>query len=315
MSTGKHVRVCTRGSLLATTQTQWVIDRLAEKNPGASFEMVIIKTSGDLFSQSNQSGSAPLDKGMFTKEIEEALLNGNGDIAIHSLKDLPTDLPAGLKLAATPERADPRDAIIGPPDILNRLQADPSSVSVGTSSIRRKAQLSAAFPGCVTRDIRGNVDTRLRKVSEGIVDCIILAASGLGRLGRGGDITELLDPEIMLPAPAQGALAVETRENDPEIAEIVGTINSATTASCIEAERSFLHQLGSGCRAPVGALAAIEGTQLVLKGRVISASGDTIFEAKKDGPAESAADIGRELAEQLIADGAGKVLEACKVSS
>jgi hydroxymethylbilane synthase len=275
--------------------------------------MLIVKTSGDIFSQSNELGSAPLGKGMFTKEIEEALLEGRADIAVHSLKDLPTELPEGLVLGATPERADPRDAVIGPAGILDRLRKNAPSVSIGTSSIRRKAQLRAAFPGCRTVDIRGNVDTRLRKVAEGTADCIILAASGLGRVGRDREITSLLDPSLMMPAPAQGVLGVEIRENDRETSAVISQINCGDTLACATAERSFLHRLGSGCRAPVGALATVSGTLLALTGRVISEDGKEIFEGKLTGSADQVEQIGKKLAEKLLADGAGKVLEACRV--
>jgi len=315
MSGQKNVRVCTRGSLLARTQTQWVIDRLAEANPGVAFEMIIVKTRGDILSEQNKSAAAVLDKGVFTKEIEEALLNGSADIAVHSLKDLPTELPEGLVLGAVPKRADPRDAVIGPGDIIEKLKANAAEVKIGTSSIRRKAQLRAAFPGCVTVDIRGNVDTRLRKVGEGVVDAIVIAAAGLGRIGRENEITELLDSAIMLSAPAQGALAIETRADDPAVSAIVSRIDCKETSACAAAERSFLHGLGSGCRAPVGALATVESNMIHLRGRVISEDGAEMFEGGVEGPVEDAQTLGQQLAEKLLADGAGKILEACMEQS
>jgi len=312
MSADTPIRVCTRGSLLARTQCQWLIDKLSDANPDLSFELVIVKTSGDVLSQSNQSGSVMLDKGMFTKEIEEALLAGDADIAIHSLKDLPTLLPVGLKLGAIPEREDPRDALIGPNGIMNMLRTAAGSVTIGTSSIRRKAQLRAVFPGCKAVDIRGNVDTRLSKVTDGVVDAIILAAAGLNRLRRSTEITALLDPSQMLPAPAQGALAIEIRENDPRIETIAATVNCSNTEACTTAERSFLHALGSGCRAPVGALARITDKGLLLVGKVISEDGSEIFEGRASGSLNEAEAVGTQLAQELLTKGAGRILEACR---
>jgi hydroxymethylbilane synthase len=308
MTTSKTVTVCSRGSILAKTQTEWVISKLAEANPDTSFELMIIRTSGDVFSASHQTGT-PLDKGMFTKEIEEALLNGSADIAIHSLKDLPTELPEGLKVGAIPVRENPCDAIIGPADILDTLKQKADTVTVGTSSIRRKAQLRAMFPGCKAVDIRGNVDTRMNKIAEGVVSSVVLAAAGLGRLGRTADITDILDPEQMVPAPAQGALAIEIRKDDPEIDAIVSKVNCKSTELCTRAERGFLHRLGSGCRAPVGALATLTEDTLSLKGRVISEDGQQIFDGNMSGTADDPEALGEQLAEKLLADGAGAILE------
>ncbi len=306
--TSKKVTVCSRGSLLAKTQTEWVMSKLAEANPGIELELLIVRTSGDVFSASQKPGT-PLDKGMFTKEIEEALLNGSADIAIHSLKDLPTELPDGLKVGAIPTRENPCDAIIGPADILDTLKQKADTVTVGTSSIRRKAQLRAMFPGCKAVDIRGNVDTRMNKIAEGVVSSVVLAAAGLGRLGRTGDITDILDPEQMVPAPAQGALAIEIRKDDPQIDAIVAAINCRSTELCTRAERSFLHRLESGCRAPVGALATITESTLSLRGRVISEDGEQIFDGSMSGNSDDPESIGEQLAEKLLADGAGAILE------
>lgn len=315
MSSAGPIRVCTRGSLLARTQSQWVINRLTEANPGVSFVMVIVTTTGDVISQSNDSASAQLDKGMFTKEIEEALLENKADIAIHSLKDLPTELPEGLTVGSIPKRGDPRDALIGSADILERLKSDAGKVKIGTSSIRRKAQLRAMFLGCNVVDLRGNVDTRLSKAADGTVDAIVLAAAGLERLGRAGEITEYLDPKTMLPAPAQGALAIEIRSGDAETAQIVEAINCTDTSICATAERSFLHALGSGCRAPVGAFASVVDHEVILNGRVISEDGNEIFEGHYSGNKNEPTNVGVALAKQLLAEGAGKILDACREHS
>lgn len=297
------VRVGTRGSLLATTQTGWVVDRLKRAHPGRTFETIEIRTTGDLHSETVPAKA--LDKGHFTREIEDALLAGEIDLAIHSLKDLPGDLPEGLALGAVPGREDSRDVLVG----ATRDELT-SGVTVGTSSVRRAAQLRRSFPGSRVVDLRGNLDTRLRKVREGVVDCAVLAAAGLARLGREEEISFAFNENEMLPAPGQGALGIELRADDAATKEIVATIHCVRTFTCVTAERAFLEALGGGCQVPVAALATIEDNELALTGRVVSPDGKELFENTRQGRPEEAEATGRELAATLTARGAGRIIEA-----
>ncbi len=239
------IKIGTRGSQLALVQTRTVAARLAAL--GESAVMQIIKTTGD------QVTGLPLSqvggKGLFTKELEEALLDRRIDLAVHSLKDLPTELPAGLIIAAVPEREDPRDAIIG-----HKLAELRHGAKVGTSSLRRAAQLRLARPDLIIEDIRGNLDTRLRKLDEGLYDAIVLAAAGLRRLGWADRIAEILDPAVMCPAAGQGALALETRLEAPAVC---ATLTHAGTLTAVRAERAFLAAVGGGCHIPIGVYAQV----------------------------------------------------------
>ena len=305
MTTSNAITVGTRGSLLATTQSQWVVDRLQQACPGLSVEIKTITTTGDI--QSQKDLPQPLSKGLFTKEIENALLAGEIDIAIHSLKDLPTELPAGLALGAVPTREDPSDALVG--KTIAEIVDDIAGCTIGTTSLRRAAQLRSKYRGCRVVDLRGNVDTRLRKVKEGVVGCAVMAAAGLKRLGYDSEIVELLDFNDMLPAPAQGALGIEIREGDAAVMETIAKIHCKETAVCTSAERSFLQRLASGCRAPVAALATVAGDTVTLKGRVISVDGSQIFAGESIGTADEPEKLGQALADELINDGAGEMLE------
>jgi hydroxymethylbilane synthase len=305
MTTSSSIKVGTRGSLLATTQSQWVIDRLQQACPGLEVEVITITTTGDI--QSQKDLPQPLSKGLFTKEIENALLAGDIDLAIHSLKDLPTELPTGLALGAVPPREDPSDAMVG--KTIADIASDFAGYTIGTSSLRRAAQLRARYEGCRVVDLRGNVDTRLRKVKDGVVDCAVMAAAGLKRLGYDGEIAELLDFDDMLPAPAQGALGIEIREDDDAVRETISRIHCAETSLCTTAERSFLQQLASGCRAPVAALATVADDTITLKGRVIDIDGSQTFAGLASGSSDKPAELGRGLADQLIAEGAGELLQ------
>src|SRR6478672_8991203 len=253
-----------RGSQLALWQANFIQDKLRAR--GFETRIEIIKTTGDKITD------VPLaqvgGKGLFTKEIEETLLAGAIDLAVHSLKDMPTGLPAGLTLAAIPEREDPRDALIGRP--LAELGA---GSRVGTSSLRRAAQLHALGRGLVTENLRGNVDTRLRKLDEGHYDAIVLAAAGLRRLGWADRIRELIDPEVMCPAAGQGALAIETRDDGEAAHQIAGKLNHAATNAAVTAERSLLAMLEGGCQVPIGAYAHFEGSTLHLIAMVASPDG------------------------------------------
>jgi hydroxymethylbilane synthase len=290
-----------RGSQLALWQARWVQARLEQL--GEQCRIEIIKTTGDKITDValSQVGS----KGLFTKEIEEALLAGVIDLAVHSLKDMPTDLPAGLTLAAIPEREDPRDALVG-----RRLEDLPPGARVGTGSLRRAAQLRALRPDLQIEDIRGNVDTRLRKLDEGRYDAIVLASAGLRRLGLESRITEVFDPGVMCPAVGQGALAVETRDDGGAGFKAATRLEHTETRARVTAERAVLASLGGGCQAPMGAHAFVRDKTLFLVALIVSPDGVQIVRKEKQGPAAEAAALGRSLGEELLADGGKQILNA-----
>ena len=287
-----------RGSQLALWQARWVQSQLAAA--GVESRIEIIKTTGDkiLDVPLSQVGS----KGLFTKEIEDALLDGSVDLAVHSLKDMPTELPAGLTLAAIPEREDVRDAIIG-----CTLDALPHGARVGTSSLRRTAQLRAMRPDLAIESVRGNVDTRLRKLDEGQFKAILLAAAGLRRLGWAGRIAEYISPEQMCPAVGQGALAIETREDRVAVA---APLEHPATRAAITAERAMLGALGGGCQVPIGAYAVLDGPALHLRGIVATQDGSRIVRGMRSGTSAEAAATGRALAADLLSQGARELLQA-----
>jgi len=286
-----------RGSQLALWQARHIAGCL--QTLGVETRLEIIKTTGDKITD------VPLaqvgGKGLFTKEIEEALLAGAIDLAVHSLKDMPTGLPAGLTLAAIPEREDPRDALIGKP--LAELSA---GSRVGTSSLRRAAQLHALGRGLVTENLRGNVDTRLRKLDEGHYDAIVLAAAGLRRLGWAERIRELIDVEVMCPAAGQGALAIETRDDGGAGHEIARKLDHAETNAAVTAERSLLATLEGGCQVPIGAHAKFDGGVLHLLAVVASPDGTRVMRDRAEG--RDALALGRELGERMLASGARDIL-------
>jgi hydroxymethylbilane synthase len=290
--------IASRGSQLALWQAHWVQSRLAEL--GRESRIEIIKTTGDKITD------VPLakvgTKGLFTKEIEEALLDGRADLAVHSLKDLPTELPAGLVLAAIPEREDPRDAILG-----RKLNDLPPGAKVGTSSLRRAAQLRRLRPELIIEPVRGNLDTRVRKLEEGQYDAIVLAAAGLKRLGWGEKIAEILAADVMCSAVGQGALAIETASGAREACQ---ALDHPATRSAVTAERAVLAALGGGCQVPIGAHATIANGALHLIGIVISPDGHQCVRAEADGATSDAQEIGRELGAKLLRDGANRILEA-----
>jgi hydroxymethylbilane synthase len=292
--------IASRGSQLALWQANWVKDRLAAL--GYESRIEIVKTTGDRITD------APLarigGKGLFTKEIEEALLEGRADLAVHSLKDLPTELPDGLELAATPEREDARDAIVG-----KRLEELAAGAKVGTSSLRRAAQLRAARPDLALESIRGNLDTRLRKLDEGQYEAIVLAAAGLKRLGWAERITGIFDPAVMCPAVGQGALAIETRaEGAGRVA--ASELDHFATRASVTAERAVLHALGGGCQVPIGAHATVQAGELFARAVVAAPDGSTVVRAEASGPVGDAASVGGELAALLFDRGARAVLDA-----
>ena len=292
--------IASRGSQLALWQSRWVSAQLAAL--GYECRIEIIKTTGDKITD------VPLAKvgakGLFTKEIEEALLDGRADLAVHSLKDLPTELPEGLVLAAVPEREDPRDAVVG-----KRLADLPAGARVGTSSLRRSAQLRKLRPDLVIESVRGNVDTRLRKLDEGQYDAILLAAAGLKRLGWGDRIAEILDADTMCSAVGQGALAIETRASGAGF-DAVQAMDHADTHAAVKAERGVLGALGGGCQVPIGAYATVEGGKLRLLGLVASPEGDEVIRCELEGVASEAESLGRALGNELLARGARRILDA-----
>jgi hydroxymethylbilane synthase len=292
--------IASRGSRLALWQARWVEDRL--RALGHDCRVEVIKTTGDKIT------SVPLSKvgtkGLFTKEIEEALLAGTADLAVHSLKDLPTELPAGLALAAVPEREDPRDAIAG-----SRLNDLPAGARVGTSSLRRAAQLRKLRPDLNIESIRGNIDTRLRKMDEGRYAAIVLAAAGLKRLGWGDRIAEIFSPEVMCSAVGQGALAIETRAGGSP-RDAVAALDHPPTHVAVNAERAVLAALGGGCLVPIGAYATVEGEHLQLTAVVASPDGSEVVRAESSGASSDAERLGRELGATLLERGARRILDA-----
>jgi hydroxymethylbilane synthase len=288
-----------RGSQLALWQSRWVAAELLKH--GFETRIEIIHTTGDKITD------VPLSKvgtkGLFTKEIEEALLADTVDLAVHSLKDMPTELPDGLTLSAIPDRQDPRDAVIGTP-----LADLKHGARVGTSSLRRAAQLRQHRPDLVIESIRGNVDTRLRKQAEGEFDSIILAAAGLKRLGWSDRIAELLDPAFMIPAVGQGALAIETRTSGKGF-DACKLLDHQSTRLCVTAERAVLAQLGGGCQVPLGAHATHHNKSLVVRARVVSPTDERSFSGSVEGPDSDPEVLGTKLAQKLLSDGASEILK------
>ncbi|HLG96771.1 MAG TPA: hydroxymethylbilane synthase [Bryobacteraceae bacterium] len=290
-----------RGSQLALWQARWIQARL--QTFGVESRIEVIHTTGDKITDVALSKVGT--KGLFTKEIEEALLNGSIDLAVHSLKDMPTELPAGLILAAIPAREDPRDALIG-----GKLDNLKRGAHVGTSSLRRSAQLRAIRPDLEISDVRGNLDTRLRKLDEGRYHAILLASAGLRRLGWENRITELLHPDVMCPAVGQGALAVETRDDSGEARAICRRLDHAETRAAVTAERAVLAALGGGCQVPIGAYATLEGASIRIRSIIVSPNGEQVIRKEASGQAADAASLGRRLGDELLAAGGAKILES-----
>jgi hydroxymethylbilane synthase len=295
----------TRPSALARWQTQWVIDGLQKIHPDLVCEEKIITTQGD------KNLDQPLPeiggKGLFTQELESELLSGDVDCAVHSLKDLPVEVTAGLKIGCIPIRGEVRDALISAKN--HTLASLPRSGVVGTSSLRRAAQLLALRPDLQTRSLRGNVDTRVRKALDGQYDAILLAGAGLTRLGLGKHVAEWIPLEAMLPAPGQGALAVQCRTSDLATLRLLAGLDDDSTRQAVQAERSFLGGLGGGCSVPVAAYATVtsEPSVVDLTGIVISTDGQRIV--KVTGKAAEPFELGTRLARQALAQGAGDILD------
>ena len=302
----------TRGSALALWQTEHVRKQLCAFHPELDVAVKTIQTRGDLVR--DRALSEVGGKGLFVKEIEEALLAGEIDLAVHSLKDMPTEQPDSLVLGAVLERADARDALVVR-DGGEGLSSLRSGARVGTSSLRRRAQLLAIRSDLEVLDLRGNVDTRLRKLSEGQYDAVVLAAAGLARLGRAEAITEFLPVETMLPAVGQGALCIEVRANDEVTRDLISMLDHLPTRQAADAERAFLHRLEGGCQVPIGAYAeATEGT-LHLRGLIAALDGSRLVRDEIHGPVVDAAQSATALAERMLSAGGEAILEKIRRDS
>lgn len=308
----KSLRIGTRGSALALWQANHIKDKLAELH-GVAAELVRIRTSGDHFQSASvaQIGAEFGTKGVFIKELEDALLAGTVDLAVHSMKDVPTETPRGLTFPAITKREDPRDCLISRDT--RKLAELPQGARIGTSSLRRQAQLRHYRADLQVVELRGNVDTRLRKVAAGEFDAIVLALAGVTRLGARERVTEILPAERMLPAVGQGALGIETREGDRETSALVAALNDAETRACVQAERALLRELEGGCQVPLGAWARLEGGeltgQLCLEACLLSPDGGEFLRESKRGSAADAARIGQELGRALKEAGGARILQ------
>jgi len=300
----KQIRVGTRASALALWQAEWVKAELEKKYPGMAVALTKIKTTGDKILD------VPLakvgGKGLFVKEIEEAMLEGEIDIAVHSMKDVPTFFPDGLHLGAITKREDARDALISRHNLA--FKDLPKGANVGTSSLRRQAQLMHLRPDFVIHQLRGNVDTRLRKLKEGQYDAIILAAAGLKRLGLDANVSEYIAPEISLPAIGQGALGIECRVDDRELNDLIAFFNHSDTRTCVTGERALLRKLEGGCQVPIACYGQMKNGKLNLIGLVGSVDGKRIIKDSLEGPPEDADRLGVTLAEKLLSQGADVIL-------
>ena len=304
--TKRKIVIATRGSKLALWQAEWITSLLLEINPDFDIALNKIKTTGDkiLDVPLAQVGG----KGLFVKEIEEAMLRGEADLAVHSMKDVPTDLPKGLHLSAITKREDPRDAFIAGKGIksFNDL---PRGAHIGTSSLRRICQLLHLRPDLHITQLRGNVDTRLRKVAQGEFDAIILATAGVKRLGFADRITERLPVEISLPAIGQGAVGIECRVDDEFINSLLKKLNHEETSLCVKAERALLKKLEGGCQVPIAAYAKLTDGRIVIEGLVGSLDGKTLIKETLAGAPEKAESLGTALAEKLLLQGAREILD------
>jgi hydroxymethylbilane synthase len=306
----KEIIIGSRGSKLALWQSEWVKARLEALDPEVRVRIEIFKTQGDV--RTDVPLSTIGGQGAFTKELEVALLDRRVDVAVHSLKDLPTLTPAGLAIAATPEREDPRDALVlraGSQSQEHSLKGLAEGAVVGTSSLRRIAQLKHLRPDVRIKDLRGNVDTRLRKLDEGEYDALILASAGLRRLGFGERISAAIAQGEMLSAVGQGSLGIETRADDEGTNALVARLDDPRTRAAVQAERALLRALGGGCQVPIAAHATVEGARLKLDGLVAALDGSRVLRESIEGDAGEAKRVGEELAAKLLDRGAGELLD------
>lgn len=300
------VRIATRESPLAVWQAEHVRALLQRAHPGLAVELVRMSTQGD------KMLDAPLakvgGKGLFVKELEQSMLDGRADLAVHSMKDVPVDLPPGLHLPVVLEREQPFDAFVS--DRYDGLAALPAGARLGTSSLRRQAQLHELRPDLEIVTLRGNVGTRLRKLESGDFDAIILACAGLIRLGLGERITEVLDPGVCIPAIGQGAIGIECRADDARINALIAPLDHAPTHVCVRAERALNTRLEGGCQVPIAAYATLDGDRIALSALVGRPDGSEVIRVRGDAPATEAAALGTRLAEELLGRGADAILKA-----
>ena len=301
------VVIGTRGSQLARWQANWARAALEQFHPGLEVELKIISTRGDRELGVSLPKLGEQGKGLFTKELEDEMLAGTIDIAVHSLKDLPTEMTAGLHIAAISEREDVRDALVAREGI-ESFDLLPAGARIGTSSLRRQAQILAKRPDLRLEAIRGNVDTRIRKVQDGEFDAVVLASAGLRRLGCEHKISEYLDPQMILPAVGQGALAIQSRAGDAEINTLIEPLNDESTARACRAERAMLLGLGGGCLVPIAGLARVSGSELRINGLVASPDGSNIIRGATDGRADNPEAVGSDMARALLERGAARLL-------
>lgn len=306
--TKKIIKVGSRDSQLALWQTRYAIEQLKKVFTDTEFEIIDLKTKGDKILDVSLSKIG--DKGLFTNELEAMMLSGEVDMAVHSLKDMPTSLPDELALTCFLARYDHRDALLTKhPGGIMEL---PQGAIVGTSSLRRRSQLLAMRPDLEVRDLRGNVNTRLRKYHEGDFDAVILAVAGLERLGLGDEISEHLGDDVFIPAVGQGALVIESRADRADLLEKFALVNDDTTYRCVTAERAFMCALDGGCQVPMGAYASISDDLLTIHGFVGAVDGSVMLRASVSGPAAEYEDLGRTLADKLLAEGARTILETIR---
>ena len=294
-----------RGSGLALWQANWIKSQLEELHAGLQVDITIIKTSGDKIQD------VPLTKiggkGLFVKEIEEALLRRDVDIAVHSMKDVPMKLPYELEISVVTERENPFDALISKDNI--QLDDLPKNAKIGTGSLRRSSQLLKYRPDFEIVPLRGNIDTRIKKLDSEGLDAIILAAAGLRRMGWGDKIAQVIPAEIILPAMGQGTVGIETRQHDPDVLEAIMALDHEETHLALDAERAFVDVLEGGCQVPIGAYATLDEKTITLSGLVASLDGKTIYQASKQRPLAEAKQLGQELGKEILAMGADKILK------
>ncbi len=300
-----NIKIGTRGSKLALTQANFVAEKIKKIMPETDIEISVIKTSGDIMQDISLLKIG--GKGVFVKEIEDALLSNAIDLAVHSMKDVPTEIPDGLEFAAILQREDARDILASRDG--RKIEQMPKGARIGTGSLRRSAQLLDMLPDAVIVPLRGNLDTRLKKIETEKLDGVIVAAAGMKRMGLVQRITQFLPVELMLPAVGQGALGLEVRTGDSELKKILAKLNHAPTNTEIAAERAFLRCLGGGCRLPIAALGKLEGDKLSLEGLVAAPQGSGIIRDKVKGTVFEAEELGKKLAEMILERGGKKFLE------
>lgn len=300
-----NLKIGTRGSKLALTQTNFVADKLKKAIPDAEIEIIVIKTSGDIMQDVSLLTIG--GQGVFVKEIEEALLSNKIDLAVHSMKDVPGDIPEGLTFAAILKREDIRDVLVSRNNI--KLEFMPKGAKIGTGSQRRGAQIKAMLPDINIVPLRGNIDTRLKKIETENLTGVILAAAGMKRMGLAERITQFLPVETMLPAVGQGALGLQIRKADVELAKACAALNDVTTAGEVAAERAFLRALGGGCRLPIGAFGKLDGQMLTLEGMVAAPNGSTMIREKISGTMKDAEEMGKKLAEIVLEKGGQRLMD------